>query len=82
MDTAVIGTVLDPVCLMHIRPAEAFATSTLDGGRRFYFCGESCYEAFLDLPHSYVGWNDDRHRQARGYSVSSGRRMLAGDRST
>ncbi len=81
MDAAAIGTVLDPVWRTHIRHTEAAATATLDGGRRFYFCTESCYEAFLDLPHSYVGWNASRNRKARGHSLRSVRRVLPGDRS-
>lgn len=50
------ATVLDPVCRMEIRPEEAVADAWLEGRRRFYFCSWSCYEAFLDLPHTYVGW--------------------------
>lgn len=51
-----IGTVLDPVCRMEIRPEQAVASATLDGRRRFHFCSLACYEAFLDTPHAYVGW--------------------------
>ena len=75
-----IGTVLDPVCGMSIRPTEAIATATLEG-RRFHFCHESCYEAFLDLPHSYVGWNDSREWQVRRVRFdSTPQRVVTGDR--
>jgi YHS domain-containing protein len=52
------ATVLDPVCEMEIRAEQAVAVATLEGGRRFYFCSLACHEAFLDLPHAYVGWLD------------------------
>lgn len=71
-----IEVVLDPVCEMNIQPSEAVATATLDGWRRFYFCSRSCYEAFLDLPHAYVGWSDDRGPHA-GHGTN---RRLAGTR--
>ena len=53
------ATVLDPVCQMEIHAGQAVASATLDGGRRFYFCSLACHEAFLDLPHAYVGWLDE-----------------------
>ena len=75
-----IGTVLDPVCRMSIRPADAVATATLEG-RRFHFCHESCYEAFLDLPHSYVGWNNGgKRRVGRAGFDSFPQRVAVGDR--
>lgn len=75
-----IGTVLDPVCGMSIRLTDAIATATLEG-RRFHFCHESCYEAFLDLPHSYVGWNDSQERRARrGRFHSFAQRVVTVDR--
>ena len=52
------ATVLDPVCQMEIPAEQAVASATLDGWRRFYFCSLACHEAFLDLPHAYVGWPD------------------------
>ena len=61
-----IDTVLDPVCEMSIRPSDAVATASLDGWRRFYFCSRGCYEAFLDLPHAYVGWSNAAPAARRG----------------
>lgn len=49
---------LDPVCDMEIRPEDAVAIARFEG-HRVYFCSENCYEAFLDLPHSFVGWAGD-----------------------
>ena len=64
------GTVLDPVCEMSIRPSDAVATAIVDGWRRFYFCSWNCHEAFLDLPHVYVGWNDEGERRVGREAVS------------
>lgn len=58
--------VLDPVCQMEIRPDRAAAEATLDGWRHFYFCSPACEEAFLDTPHTYVGWSE---RAGRGEAV-------------
>lgn len=44
--------VIDPVCGMEIRPVDAAATEEHDG-RTFYFCSESCHQAFLADPHRY-----------------------------
>lgn len=57
------ATVLDPVCRMEISPEQAVASAKLDGRRRFYFCSLPCYEAFLDIPHAYVGWAGRHSRQ-------------------
>lgn len=57
------ATVLDPVCRMEIPPEQAVASAKLDGRRRFYFCSLPCYEAFLDLPHAYVGWSGRNSRR-------------------
>ena len=57
-------TALDPVCEMEIRPQDAVAIARFEG-RRVYFCSENCYAAFLDLPHSFVGWVDDLPRRER-----------------
>ncbi len=57
-----IRTALDPVCEMEIRPEDAVAIARFEG-HRVYFCSENCYEEFLDLPHSFVGWADDLGRQ-------------------
>lgn len=71
-------TVLDPVCEMEIRPEQAVARATLDGWRHFDFCSRSCYEAFLDTPHAYVGWSVGkadpdaaRHRHALLVALAS-----------
>lgn len=68
-----VGRVTDPVCRMEIRPEEAIAIA-ISEGRRVYFCSESCYEAFLDVPHRYLGW-EDRHDR-RGWQL---RRLGGGD---
>ncbi len=57
-----IRTAIDPVCEMEIRPENAVEIARFEG-HRVYFCSENCYEAFLDLPHSFVGWSDDLGRQ-------------------
>ena len=48
----------DPVCGMYIGIDEAVA-SAVSEERRFYFCCLRCQAAFLDTPHSYVGWAGD-----------------------
>lgn len=65
-----IKTALDPVCDMEIRPEDAVAIERFEG-HRVYFCTENCHEAFLDLPHSFVGWADDlgRRRGRRRFSL-------------
>lgn len=55
-------TAMDPVCEMEIRPEDAAAIARFEG-HRIYFCSENCYEEFLDVPHRYVGWDDDPDRQ-------------------
>lgn len=55
-------TAMDPVCEMEIRPDEAAAVARFEG-HRVYFCSQNCYEEFLALPHSFVGWADDLSRQ-------------------
>lgn len=59
-----IKTALDPVCDMEIRPEDAVAIERFEG-HRVYFCSENCHEAFLDLPHSFVGWPADQTRGHR-----------------
>lgn len=68
---------MDPVCRMEIRPEQAVA-STIFQGQRVYFCSESCYGEFLDVPHRYAGWDDgpDRRTGAVGFD-SSLQRVLA-----
>lgn len=57
-----IRTVMDPVCEMEIRPDEAVAVASFEG-HRVHFCSENCYEEFIDVPHSFVGWADDPGRK-------------------
>ena len=57
-----IRIAMDPVCEMEIRPEEAVVVARFEG-HRVYFCSENCYEAFLDLPHSFVGWSDGLGRE-------------------
>jgi YHS domain-containing protein len=49
---------------MEIPPEQAVGSAKLEGRRRFYFCSLPCYEAFLDLPHAYVGWAQRHSNQA------------------
>ena len=71
-----IRTAIDPVCQMEIRPEDAFAVVRFEG-HRVYFCADVCYEAFLDLPHSFVGWPDDpdRERRRRRLGLAIGRSL-------
>lgn len=57
-----IRTAMDPVCEMEIRPEHAVAMAMFEG-HRVYFCSENCYAEFLDVPHRYVGWEDDPGQQ-------------------
>jgi YHS domain-containing protein len=43
----------DPVCGMRIDPDDAAATAEHDG-RLYYFCSETCHEAFVANPETYV----------------------------
>ncbi len=47
--------VTDPVCGMEIRVNQAVEAALFEG-EWVYFCGRSCYAAFLDTPHRYRGW--------------------------
>lgn len=64
-----IRTALDPVCDMEIQPEDAVAIERFEG-HRVYFCSENCHEAFLDLPHSFVGWPGDQQRGHRRLRLS------------
>jgi YHS domain-containing protein len=46
--------VTDPVCGMRIESEEAASTTTF-GGTTYYFCSQSCYDAFTADPGTYVG---------------------------
>lgn len=46
--------VTDPVCGMRIESEEAAASAEL-GGMTYYFCSQSCYDAFTADPETYVG---------------------------
>jgi P-type Cu+ transporter len=46
--------VMDPVCGMRIESEEA-ASTTMFGGTTYYFCSQSCYDAFTADPQTYVG---------------------------
>jgi YHS domain-containing protein len=75
-----IRTAMDPVCEMEIRPEDAVAVARFEG-HRVYFCSQNCYAEFLDIPHRYVGWDDDpgRRRGHRRLRLDL-RRKLAGGR--
>ncbi len=77
-----IRTALDPVCEMEIRPEDAVAIARFEG-HRVYFCSENCYKAFLDLPHSFVGWADDlgRQRGRRRFRLNLRHALRGGDSS-
>jgi YHS domain-containing protein len=46
-------TVKDPVCLMHIDENDAVGYKDYQG-RRFYFCAETCRQAFEQDPERYA----------------------------
>jgi YHS domain-containing protein len=56
--------VIDPVCQMEIRPDQAVAVTRFEG-HRIYFCSDGCYAEFLDIPHSYVDWDDRPNRDPK-----------------
>lgn len=45
--------VLDPVCQMRIRPADAVATIEHDG-KTYYFCSQDCADSFAEAPEDYL----------------------------
>ena len=73
-----IRTAMDPVCEMEIRPEQAVTVAMFES-HRVYFCSENCHAEFLDVPHRYVGWDDDRQRGHRRLRLEL-RRVLAGGR--
>lgn len=46
-------TVKDPVCSMQIKPSEAAAESDYKG-QHYYFCAETCRQAFEQDPERYA----------------------------
>ena len=42
---------VDPVCGMHIDSEEAAGTI---GGKTYFFCSQTCYDAFKTDPTAYV----------------------------
>jgi YHS domain-containing protein len=48
-----MAMVMDPVCGMRIDPDDAAATAEYDG-MTYYFCAQSCHDAFVADPGSYV----------------------------
>jgi Cu+-exporting ATPase len=48
-----MAMVMDPVCGMRIDPDDAAATADHDG-TTYYFCAQSCRDAFVADPASYV----------------------------
>lgn len=46
-------TVVDPVCMMKIKPSDAVATAD-HSGQTYYFCSEDCAESFREAPEDYV----------------------------
>jgi Cu+-exporting ATPase len=48
-----MAMVTDPVCGMRIDPDDAAATADRDG-TTYYFCSQSCHDAFVADPGSYV----------------------------
>ena len=43
----------DPVCGMRIDPDDAAATAEHEG-KLYYFCSETCHEAFVANPATYA----------------------------
>ena len=75
-----IRTAMDPVCEMEIRPKDAVAVVRFEG-HRVHFCSQNCYAEFLDVPHRFVGWDDDRDRRRgrRGVRLNL-RHVISGGR--
>lgn len=48
-----VRIVEDPVCGMRLDPEDAAATAEHDGAT-YYFCSQTCYEAFVVEPAAYV----------------------------
>jgi Cu+-exporting ATPase len=48
-----MAMVMDPVCGMRIDPDDAAATAEFDG-TTYFFCAQSCHDAFVADPGSYV----------------------------
>jgi Cu+-exporting ATPase len=48
-----VGMVEDPVCGMRLDPDDAAATAE-HGGKIHYFCSETCHDAFVSDPGTYV----------------------------
>lgn len=75
-----IRIALDPVCEMEIRLEDAAAVARFEG-HRVYFCSLNCYDEFLDVPHRFVGWDDDADRRRGRRRLRDLRRVFAGGRS-
>lgn len=43
----------DPVCGMRIDPEDAAGTAEYEG-KGYYFCSETCHDAFVANPATYV----------------------------
>lgn len=43
----------DPVCGMRIDPDDAAATAE-HAGERYYFCSQTCHDAFVSDPQRYT----------------------------
>ena len=48
-----MAMVEDPVCGMRIDPDDAAATAEYEG-RTYYFCSQTCHEAFRADPTTYL----------------------------
>lgn len=48
-----LSIVEDPVCGMRLDPDDAAATTQHDGAT-YYFCSQTCHEAFVADPVAYV----------------------------
>jgi P-type Cu+ transporter len=48
-----VSIVEDPVCGMRLDPDDAAATAEHDG-RMYYFCSQTCHDAFIADPTDFV----------------------------
>ncbi len=70
-DPAPAMTVIDPVCGMTI--TASVAVGTVDyGGRKYYFCSESCLTQFRDNPARFV----DRQPSSTAGEVTATRHAM------
>jgi Cu+-exporting ATPase len=58
----------DPVCGMKVEPANAAGTSAYRG-QTYYFCSDSCKQAFDRYPDAYVATADQQRQPTKDQVV-------------